>query len=58
LLKQWDKSVRSLDFKRTNPSGHRVLWSFISTDHMEMSPFLKIQRHDGMVASLSYVIKH
>jgi hypothetical protein len=26
-----------------------VLQSFISTDLMEMSPSLKIQRHDGMV---------
>ena len=28
--------------------------SFISRDLMEMSPYLKIQRHDGMVALALY----
>jgi hypothetical protein len=38
-----------MDFKRANPAGQSVLKDFIPRDLMEMSLFLKIQRHDGMV---------
>jgi hypothetical protein len=43
-----------MDFKGTNPAGLSVLRDFIPTDLMEMSLFLKLHRHDGMVSPFTW----